>query len=175
MAELLLLIAVALPCLYTYRRSVSQGRLEINHIADLHLRISVLLGSHSTGGQDLCQPAGFSAFLNLGCPVSRKADRSLCFVVHCSVLVLRRGRLAGHPLVPPEICRRKGRGCPEIDTHPGHRGCLWLAGLYRSAVSCSFDAYRRPRGYSGANGSRSSHCVRRLAMCGRDYFYHRPS
>jgi hypothetical protein len=32
MAELLLLIAVALPCLYTYRRSVSQGRLEINHV-----------------------------------------------------------------------------------------------------------------------------------------------
>ncbi|MGB8888268.1 MAG: hypothetical protein WCC87_16180 [Candidatus Korobacteraceae bacterium] len=33
MADLLLLIAVALPCLYTYRRCVFQGRLEINHVA----------------------------------------------------------------------------------------------------------------------------------------------
>jgi len=32
-AELLLLIAVAMPCLYAYQRTVWQGRLEINHVA----------------------------------------------------------------------------------------------------------------------------------------------
>ena len=33
MADLLFLIAVVFPCLYTYRKCVRQGRLEINHVA----------------------------------------------------------------------------------------------------------------------------------------------
>jgi hypothetical protein len=33
LTDLLILVVIALPCLYTYKRGVSQGRLEINHVA----------------------------------------------------------------------------------------------------------------------------------------------